>query len=78
MDAADEFVAICLKHPKTDKVRSHHYEFMYSHVLGNVRKTPGLRLLEIGIADGDSLRVWQEYLNRPVLFGIDILESGMQ
>ncbi len=73
MDAAvKEFVDLCEKYG-TDKHHDHNYSFMYAEILTPFRM-PGreVRLLEIGIESGGSLRLWLDYLALPYVFGIDV------
>jgi hypothetical protein len=53
----------------TDKARS--YTQTYHRWLGPVRDRR-LRMLEIGLYNGGSLRMWRDYLPNAVLHGIDI------
>lgn len=74
--AVKEFVDLCEKYGP-DKCRNHHYEAMYAHILGPFRfARTRIRILEIGIEFGGSLRVWLEYLKSPLgipyVYGIDI------
>ena len=47
----------------TDKGWWHGYYRTYSKHLGEYRKRDGLRFLEIGVFDGASLRVWEDYFD---------------
>jgi hypothetical protein len=48
-----------------------HYMRNYDEFLGPLRDRP-LRLLELGIAEGDSLRRWAEWLPQARIVGLDI------
>jgi hypothetical protein len=53
----------------TDKGRS--YTRVYYDLLAHVRDEP-LRIFEIGVKDGGSLRMWREFLPNAALFAIDV------
>jgi len=56
-----------------DKHSRHRYDPLYERLLGPYRGlTTPVRILEIGIDKGASLRVWMNYLHRPVIYAIDI------
>lgn len=64
----DEIAIAC----GTDKSsRGHGYTWCYEQELGH-RRDATLRLLEIGVFDGASLRAWREYFPRATVHGIDI------
>lgn len=48
----------------------HHYE----RILAGIRNDP-IQLLEIGIADGASLRTWEKFLPAAAIIGVDIHEG---
>jgi spermidine synthase len=48
-----------------------HYMRNYDEFLGPLRDQP-LKLLELGIAEGDSLRKWAEWMPRASIVGLDI------
>ena len=48
-----------------------HYMRNYDELLGPMRQRP-IKLLELGIAEGDSLRRWAEWLPRAAVVGLDI------
>jgi trans-aconitate methyltransferase len=54
----------------TDKV-GHHYCFYYERHLDSLRRTP-MRLLEIGVLAGASLRMWEAYFPLGQITGVDI------
>jgi|TARA_R100000501_G_C2604610_1_gene100786 hypothetical protein len=50
----------------------HHYFKIYDKFLSSKRNIP-LRVLEIGVQSGGSMRMWRDYLGQEaILFGIDI------
>lgn len=55
----------------SDKGTEHSYLPFYEGVLASVREQP-IRLLEIGVLNGDSLRLWRRYFVAAEVVGIDI------
>lgn len=56
----------------TDKASStHHYLETYEHYLKDWREREFV-LLEIGVADGNSIKMWREYFPNAKVYGIDI------
>lgn len=55
----------------TDKITVHKYGYLYDELLGPA-KYEVKSLLEIGIAKGGSIRVWQEYFEKAKIYAIDI------
>ena len=49
----------------------HGYSLIYEKYFQPLRSAP-LKLLEIGVFDGRSLKLWQEYFPRSEVFGLDI------
>ncbi len=69
---ANLFYALCCKHG-TDKGNVHRYDAAYSQLLEPYLKLHRpIRLLEIGVDSGASIHLWNDYFNRPQIFGIDI------
>ena len=63
----------------TDKSSSlHHYLGVYQEVLEPYRARPELTVLEIGVRDGASVRMWQDFFPTAQIVGIDIMESCRQ
>ncbi len=63
---------------RTDKCSmDHNYLSKYAFFLERLRSRP-LRLLELGIHKGASLRMWQEYFSCAEIFGVDIREDYHQ
>jgi hypothetical protein len=54
----------------TDKVRTHRYDPSYERHLGHLRDRE-FTLLEIGVAFGQSLKMWREYFPKARIYGID-------
>ena len=60
----------------TDKgYPGHGYTEQYERFLWQWKNEP-IRIFEIGIADGGSLAMWQEYFPRASIYGIDINEAS--
>lgn len=63
---------LCCKY-ETDKGNVHRYDVAYSQLLKPYLKlNRSIRLLEIGVASGASIQVWNDYFYKPQIFGIDI------
>ena len=54
----------------------HGYHFFYDNALAHFRDTPGLRLLEIGVNEGDSLLLWLQYFSQLAPDGVQGLECA--
>ena len=73
--AAPALAELCETH-QSDKCAQHHeYVDLYEVFLDPVRDRTE-RLLEIGVAQGDSMRLWEEYFPNARVFGIDIYDSS--
>ena len=76
-DEASDLDTIGIKH-HTDKCSMiHNYLGKYEFFLQCFRNQP-IRLLELGIFQGASLRMWQEYFPHAEIFGVDIREGCSQ
>jgi len=57
----------------TDKATTHsylnHYERLFQHM-----KDTALHVLEIGIAQGGSIKLWTDYFSKATIYAIDIIE----
>lgn len=60
----------------SDKVGEHSYGEFYQSHFSEIRFMP-LKILEIGIKDGASLRAFRNYLPQATIFGIDIDPKSM-
>ena len=59
---------------KTDKgPRVHNFTELYEHIFFPM-KNALIKICEIGIANGGSLILWQEYFSNATIFGIDIID----
>lgn len=56
---------------KTDKSWAHQYIHIYQSLFEPIRNNVK-RVLEIGIWDGESLRMWRDYFDKAHITGIDI------
>lgn len=56
---------------ETDKRTGHAYVGIYEELF-HARRHDELRLLEIGVREGESLRMWREYFSKGEIVGIDI------
>ncbi len=54
----------------TAKISWHDYAESYSQYFGKVKNKP-LKILEIGILNGGSLKLWEEYFQNAEIYGID-------
>lgn len=55
----------------TDKVHHHNYVHFYDLCFAKWRDTE-IRLLEIGVQKGASIRMWLEYFPKALVYGVDI------
>lgn len=63
-------------HFKTDKgTIKHRYTSIYERYLAPMRSRQGLRVLEIGVACGASLKTWARYFRDAEIVGVDIRED---
>jgi len=59
----------------TDKSTNHNFTPTYDLYLSPL-KDQNLKLLEIGISEGPSLKMWEEYFQNSQIVGVDILERS--
>jgi hypothetical protein len=65
---------------KTDKGFSHYHKHGFSMLYDAFfrgRKDLSFNLLELGILDGSSLRMWRDYFKNAKIYGLDINPSSM-
>jgi predicted O-methyltransferase YrrM len=62
---------LCRLAERHDTDKGTQYTQVYDRLLSHVREDP-LRVLEIGLYNGGSLRMWRDYLPNATLHGIDI------
>lgn len=77
VDGTDEIKLsdLCREH-KTDKCPHYHnYVELYGTMFNPVRNQAE-RVLEIGVLNGDSVRMWEEYFPKAQIFGIDIQDTS--
>jgi hypothetical protein len=66
-------------HYKTDKGNIKHlYTEVYEKYFGPLRHKAGLKLMEIGVACGSSLKTWSRYFSDAKITGIDIRPECQQ
>jgi len=58
---------------KTDKGLSGHYYTELYDIFFLPLKNKAAKILEIGIASGDSLKMWRDYFPKATIYGIDIV-----
>jgi Methyltransferase domain len=71
MIAIPETTDLCQLAARHDTDKGTGYTAVYDRLLSHVREQR-LRMLEIGLYNGGSLRMWRDYLPNAVLHGIDI------
>lgn len=71
----DELTKLGIKY-HTDKSWHHNYTTYYDTIFNKFRNTK-IRFLEVGISEGPSMRMWNEYFNCVELVGIDIEHKYM-
>lgn len=57
---------------RTDKNTLHHYLPVYDDLLASI-KDSAVNVLEIGIADGGSIKLWHDYFVNATIHGIDCM-----
>ncbi|HEY0343699.1 MAG TPA: class I SAM-dependent methyltransferase [Solirubrobacteraceae bacterium] len=71
MIAARAPTELCRIAARHDTDKGVDFTSVYHSLLSHVREAP-LRLLEIGLYNGGSLRMWRDYLPNATLYGIDV------
>jgi predicted O-methyltransferase YrrM len=71
MIAIPEPTDLCRLAERHDTDKGTTYTQVYHRLLGHVREQR-MRMLEIGLYNGGSLRMWRDYLPNAVLHGIDV------
>ena len=61
---------------KTDKATSHSFTKIYEEYYGPLRDKK-VRLLEIGVFKGASLRMWHDYFHKGLIYGMDDGSIGL-
>jgi predicted O-methyltransferase YrrM len=70
MSEIDSLDAIGIRHGTDKSSRNHGYLPIYDGVLSAIRMKP-VKLLEIGVLGGSSLKMWQEYFPQGQIIGVD-------
>jgi hypothetical protein len=65
--------ALALRHGVDKSSRVHGYTRAYERHLAPLRQRP-IKLLEIGIGDGASLRMWRDYFPQARIYGLDVVD----
>ena len=68
---------IGIKHGTDKSSRYHDYLSFYEIFLSHMRPEP-IKLLEIGVFNGQSLRMWYDYFPNATIIGVDIQPSAQQ
>ncbi len=66
----DPLSELAIKH-KTDKWGKHHYTPVYYELFKN-KNTQIKKMLEIGVGEGASLRMWQDFFPNAKIYGAEI------
>lgn len=73
LDYAQANLTQIADHFKTDKGNiKHNYTDVYEKYFASLRQQPGLKLMEIGVACGSSLKMWSRYFSDAQIVGVDI------
>jgi len=68
---------LALKHDVDKNSNGHNYVKIYEQYF-NKRKNENLNILEIGVAGGKSMKLWEEYFPNSNIYGIDIDKNCKQ
>lgn len=68
-------VELCQRYP-TDKCPYHHNYVEFYEALFSPLKNQRIRLLEIGVLKGDSMKLWEAYFPEARIFGLDIYDKA--
>ena len=60
---------------KTDKNTVHSYLELYQELLSNKQHT-AKNVLEVGIYDGGSIKLWNDFFTNATVYGLDIMEKS--
>jgi len=66
---------ICLKYGTDKGSNLHNYSEKYNSYFEKIRHKK-LKILEIGIQNGFSLKTWEEFFNKSKIYGIDIVDCS--
>ena len=58
----------------TDKESTHHYLGIYDKLFAPFQDKE-INLLEVGVATGGSLKLWEDYFSKAFIWGIDIIDE---
>jgi hypothetical protein len=60
---------------RTDKNTVHSYLDLYEHLFADKKET-AKHILEIGIANGGSIKLWKDYFTNATIHGINIIKNN--
>ncbi|HJT91696.1 MAG TPA: class I SAM-dependent methyltransferase [Mycobacterium sp.] len=66
---------LAIRHGTDKSSLAHHYTKIYERYLDRRR---AITLLELGVWEGESLRMWREYLPHATIIGVDKHDRGIQ
>jgi len=69
-----ELDELAYKHGTDKSSVAHNYAIAYEQEFAPIRSEP-IRLLEIGVKEGASLKLWRDYFSKARIYGIDIMEK---
>jgi hypothetical protein len=68
---SDELSPLATKYGTDKGIHVHNYTPFYNEHLSSIRKQV-TKVLEIGVLDGASLRMWKDYFPQAIIYGIDL------
>lgn len=72
-----ELTALASKYETDKGISAHGYTDFYEMVLDSIRPT-ATRVLEIGVAEGESLKMWRDYFPKATIYGIDLTPKDLK
>jgi len=66
------FLSNIVDNSRTDKNTTHSYLELYQSLLFNKKET-AKNVLEVGICDGGSIKLWHDYFVNATVYGLDIM-----
>jgi hypothetical protein len=68
---------IAIKYGTDKSSLNHNYTKLYDGLLSGIRHLP-IKLLEIGVENGCSVKMWEEYFPNGEIYGVDVTETCSQ
>ena len=68
-------VKLLVDNERTDKNTLHSYLDLYENLFAD-KKESAKHILEIGIANGGSIKLWKDYFTNATIHGIDIINNN--